>query len=419
MAVFASQLFQRRRPASSVTTPVRRKPSIDISFTFLVYFGMMAFMGLAAMNSQANLLFGVFGLMIGILLVSHSISRIVLQKVRVRRVIPDHGTVGRPMSLTYEFYNGKRYWPTLSLCLAELDGAEGFTQQPQCYMLHAAPGMTATVPVDFIPKRRGLHHLDRYQLSTSFPFGFIKRATVRRHRDRVLIVPALARVDRKLLAMCRSAENTGATMRPRAGGADEFYGVKEYRRGENPRWIYWRRSARTGVIVSKEMTQVAPPRLLLLVDTFLTDRSAAEHVAVERTIAMAGSLASAALEDGLSVGLFVWTGEWTGLNPTRGKRHRDDVLSVLGRLPLNTARDTQVLMDASLDFLESNTTAILLTPREMRVGLAQRARGSMLVVSSNSPAADGWFRFDPGINFATCMPPDQQPKIEKSGARSQ
>ena len=40
---------------------------------------MMMFMGLAAMNSQANLLFGVFGLMIGILLVSGVISRIVLR----------------------------------------------------------------------------------------------------------------------------------------------------------------------------------------------------------------------------------------------------------------------------------------------------------------------------------------------------
>ena len=40
----------------------------------------MMFMGLAAMNTQANLLFGVFGLMIGILLVSGIFSRTVLRK---------------------------------------------------------------------------------------------------------------------------------------------------------------------------------------------------------------------------------------------------------------------------------------------------------------------------------------------------
>ena len=55
-------------------------------------------------------------------------------------------------------------------------------------------------------------------------------------------------------------------LRPRRGGQDEFYGVKEYRRGENPRWIYWKRSARTGTLVTREMTLVTPPRILLLVE---------------------------------------------------------------------------------------------------------------------------------------------------------
>ena len=77
------------------------------------------------------------------------------------------------------------------------------------------------------------------------------------------------------MAMARSAEKVGPTMRPHRGGMDEFYGLKEFRTGENPRWIYWRRSARTGALVAKEMTQVSPPRLMLLVDTFLVDRSRA------------------------------------------------------------------------------------------------------------------------------------------------
>ena len=87
-----------------------------------------------------------------------------------------------------------------------------------------------------------------------------------------------------------SAELAGARMKPRRGGTDEFYGVKEFRSGENPRWIHWRRSARTGSLVTKEMTRVAPPRLLILVDTFLAQRTSDEHAVVERTIALAGSL---------------------------------------------------------------------------------------------------------------------------------
>jgi uncharacterized protein (DUF58 family) len=404
-------------PKGAHRTRVRRRPGLDFSVTGLVFVAMMLFMGLAAINSQANLLFGVFGLMIGILIVSYFISLIVLRRLSLKRVVPDHAVVGQPMPMSYEFHNNKRFWPSLSVCLSELDGAEAFTKQPMCYMLHAASGMTASVPAELVPKRRGLHEFDQFQLSTSFPFGFIKRALTVRHKDRLLVLPALADVDRRLLSQCRSAEKTGAMMRPKPGGDDEFYGVKEFRNGESPRRIYWRRSARTGTLVTKQMTQVAPPRIVLLVDTFLHDRSLAQHVLVEKTIAMAGSLASAALAEGLAVGLYVWSGDWTGIHPTRGKRQRDDLLSVLARLPLNRAKDSQALLDTAGTFLKPGTTPVLVTPRDVQLGLADRVRGAMVVVSAASPQAEHWFRFAPHVDFATCMPPDQQPKIGPEGTK--
>ena len=309
------RLGQSRVPQSSLpgVTVVCFRPGLDFSGTGLMYCCMMVFMGVAALNSQANLLFGVFGLMIGVLLISGIISRAVLRRLSVRRELPPHGVVGQPMRVTYEITNGKKHWPSLSVTLIELDGVQGFVAQPQCYLLHAAPGMTARIPVEFTAKRRGLYEFDHYQLATSFPFGFVKRAVPGRQKDLIEIYPALAKVDRRLLGLCRSADTSGAPMRPRPGGADEFYGVKEHRPGDNPRWIYWRRSAHTNKLVSKQMTEVAPPRLLLLVDTSIPEPAkirppATAQTLVERTIAMAASLAAAALDDGLSVGLCAYTG---------------------------------------------------------------------------------------------------------------
>ena len=126
-------------------------------------------MGLAAINSQANLLFGVFGLMIGVLIVSGVISRLVLRGLSLHRILPEHGIVGQPMSVSYEFINSKKFWPSLSVTIAEIDGVEAFAKQPHGYLLHAAAKMRVTVPVELIPKRRGLHTLNRHQISTSFP----------------------------------------------------------------------------------------------------------------------------------------------------------------------------------------------------------------------------------------------------------
>jgi uncharacterized protein (DUF58 family) len=398
----------RRTPPADYATPIWRRPSLDFSVTGLVYCAMMLFMGLAALNSQANLLFGVFGLMIGILLISGIISRGVLRKLSLHRVLPEHGVVGQEMSVSYEFRNLKRFWPSFAVTIAEVEGVEAFARQPHGYLLHVAPKSMTTVPVQLIPKRRGLHAMGRYQLSTSFPFGFIKRAIDRRQDDRFLVFPPLAQVDPKLLAMCRSAESSGSSMRPRRGGSDEFYGLKEYRNGENPRWIYWRRSARTGTLVAREMTHVSPPRLLILLDTHADDRSGELPAIVERCIAMSASLVNAALETGLPVGLMVWNDGWQSIAPSRGKRQRLDLLSILARLPRNGEHDLQELLDASHAEQKSGTTLVLVTPRDVQLGLQDTARGSMLVIAPNNPQTEKWFHFPANVDFAHAMPPDQQ-----------
>jgi hypothetical protein len=169
---------------------------------------------------------------------------------------------------------------------------------------------------------------------------------------------------------------------------------------------------------------------------------------VERAIAMATSLASHALEAGLMVGVFAWggpfdatsnvtgtkygngngrrengvaaqsvatagdgvqAGSWLGISPNRGKRHRVDVLAQLAQLPLNTVKDSQALLDASRDFLQSGATPILVTPREIQVGLSEQARSSLVVLSGAQ--SERWFTFDPEIDFSRSMPWNQQPEV--------
>jgi uncharacterized protein (DUF58 family) len=401
---------------------IRKWPSIEITVAGLVYCSMMTFMGFAAVQSGANLLYGIFGMMMGILLVSGVIGRMVLKRLTIERIVPEHGVVGQPVTLLYQIHNGKRYWPSVSVGIGELDGAEAFTRQPHAYLLHAAAKSTETAPAVVIARRRGVHHFDRIQVMTGFPFGFIRRAIRLSRQDAMVIYPAIGRVDQRVIQMCRSAETTGPMIRPRRGGTDEFYGVKEYRAGENPRWIYWRRSARTGTLVSREMTQVLPPRILLLVDTMLADRSIESHAAVERVIAMAASLASEALEQGLSVGFIAWSGnEWGHLPPNRGKRHRRDLLSALAQLQMNTTQSRRELLEENHRLRESGTTSILMTPSQMRLNLAESARGDFLVLSSALGSMERWFKFDDAIDFSGCMPLEQEldmrDAVEKSEKR--
>lgn len=384
-------------------TPVRLKPSVDLSFTALLYFVATLFIGVAAMNSQTNLLFGVFGLMIGVVLVAAYISRFSLRKLTVFRVMPEQFVVGEKGAIAYEFHNLKRYWPSVSVALGELDGCEAFRTQPYAYALHVGQLARHTVRVEGIPKRRGIHQLNRYQLSTSFPFGFVKRAVILPQTETIVVLPALARVNPRILMLFQSAEKTGSRMRPRRGGSDEFYGVKEYREGENPRLINWRRTARTGTPVVREMTQVSPPRLLLVVDTWSAD--GVSTAAIEKSIAMAASLASFALERGHPVGVVVWSGQLLEIRPQRGKQHRRELLSVLARLPANRHCGLDELIHLALPHAAIGTTIAIFTPKPLA---GSERQGRTIIFSSDDQTSSHHFSFPGDVDFAHCMPVAQE-----------
>jgi uncharacterized protein (DUF58 family) len=382
---------------------IQRKPRVDFSLTVLLYLGMIAFMGLAAMNSQANLLFAVFGLLIGILLVSWILSRWMLSRLSLSRQLPEHGQVGVPLRYSYELRNGKRFWPTLSVTVSELDGQEFFTRPPGAYLLHAAAGTCAIAPAEGLPRCRGLCELGRFQLSTSFPFGFIKRAVDGALRDVVIIHPAIAQIDARLLRLLRSTERMGARLRPRRGGSDDFYGLREYRQGESPRLIHWKRSARTGTLVTREMTHVAPPRLMVVVDSLQdSGEDAAAHV--EKSIAMAGSLAHQALDTDLPVGVCAWMGEeFQLLPPARGKRHYREIMNLLARIPPNRSKTVEKLLEFASDAVEPETNLIVFTPRAgADTEPSSVGRSSPLWLSSRSERSEAWFRFAPGVDFGDC-----------------
>ena len=195
-------------------------------------------------------------------------------------------------------------------------------------------------------------------------------------------------------------------MKPRRNGTDEFYGVKEFRWGENPRWIYWKRSARTGELVSREMVQISPPRLLIVVDSFIETPTQGQLASVEKVIAMAASLASRAMDSGMAVGLCAWNGDWATLPPQRGKRNCRDLLAALAKLPVNRVVPGQLLLDQCKGLVGEGVTPVLFTPRAIQPSLPGRSN-SLIVVSAESVEAQSWFHFDPKVNFSRCMPLNQ------------
>jgi uncharacterized protein (DUF58 family) len=391
-----------------IARPTRRYSGIEVSFSGVFYLLVTLFMGMAAINVQANLLFWVFGMMVGSLGISWVICWLVLKKLTVKRNLPEALMAGQPTFIQYQFHNGKRFWPSLSVSLTDDDGAEAFYREPHAYMLHTGPRMSATISVQILPKRRGLYSLSTLSLFTSFPFGFIRWSAVRKQEDKILIYPAIGEVSPRLLMMCQSRERSGDQVRPRRGGQDEFFGVKPYRVGENPRLIHWKRSASTGELVSKEMAHISPPRIMLLVDTFQHEKTKEYRVLIEKTLAMAASLASKAMEVGTSAGLCIWDGsDWKLLLPQRGKQYCREILTALACVAQNTEHDADSLISHCASTLRGGVTPVVLSPMNIQFNRIDVSRLGLLAISAGSKDADAFFHFSPSVNFGECVPADK------------
>ena len=62
----------------------------------------------------------------------------------------------------------------------------------------------------------------------------------------------------------------------------------------------------------------------------------------------------------------------------------------------------QELLDASHSEQKSETTVVLVTPRNVQLGLQESARGAFLVIAPNNPQTGKWFTFPPNVDFAAC-----------------
>jgi uncharacterized protein (DUF58 family) len=108
---------------------------------------------------------------------------------------------------------------------------------------------------------------------------------------------------------------------------------------------------------------------------------------------------------------------WINMPPARGKRHRRDLLAQLARLPLNVEKSSADLLAASRNLVEVASTPVLITPGDAQVTLSDQLRSGLVVLNSTSPQVRRWFQFPPNVDFARCMPTDQEPKTETKRRR--
>ncbi len=293
---------------------------------------VMAFIGIAAFNSQTNLLFWTFGLMAGVLFVSVILSWLMTRNLRIKRLLPDHGVVDEPLSIRYELNNRGWFMPCFGMAVMEVDGWKKgkMRGRPMGWVMHLGARAIVQAEATGYALKRGAIDFQRVRVVTGFPFGIIRRSVTFPIPGRLVVYPKLCRLRRDLLWDIRAHEPMGTRRSSDGGGNEEFYGLREYRSGDSIKFIDWKHSARISRLVSRDMTRLTPPKLMVVLD--LNRKNWSDEESAERAISFAASLICEAHLEGFEVGIAVEGVPFTMFPPHHSRWHRTRMLHSLGEL---------------------------------------------------------------------------------------
>ena len=300
-----------------------------------VFLTIALVVSITSVKSQAAMLFVMFGAMIGALAVSAALAWRMLAGVELRRDVPDHAWQNQTVHLGYYLRNVRRRGSCLGVSMAEA-GSEGI-ESVRGFCTHLAAKAFFRAGARFVIRRRGRIRLQGVELRTMFPFGLVSARRVVPLSRSLVVWPARGRLKRTLLRQGAVEASTAAPSQA-TGGQDEFFGLRDYRSDDNPRWIHWRRSASRTHPVVREMCRPLPDALLVVLDTHLADTSDLCIHRRERIIRFAATLIHHAFSRGYQVGLaLAANGGAVVFAPASGLGQQRQLLDALADIDLNTS----------------------------------------------------------------------------------
>jgi len=255
---------------------------------------------LAAINTKAALLFALFGCLIAAVQASAIIARRMIASVELSREMPSRAWQHQTVYVGYTLRNTRNRGACLGLTVEEI-APEGIECAPG-YCVHLPAGAVFRSGGRFSAHKRGRIRLQRIKLSTLFPLGLIGVYTNLDQSSELVVWPARGGLRNNILQ--HGAVHTSRSAPSQAsGGEDEFFGLRDYRSEDCPRWIHWRRSAAKANLVVRELAHPLPETLWIIIDTFEDDSTVVSDAQMDRLLRFAATLVDTAVSRSFLVGM--------------------------------------------------------------------------------------------------------------------
>lgn len=225
-----------------------------VGFWFVVFTLLVA---IAATNTGNNALYLVLAAMLALLVVSGLVSRSNLRRLEVELDLPEELFAARPFHVQLAIENRARWFPRWLIVCSLSHGNSRY------FVPFLAPRQHSRGAVDLLLQCRGRHLLRHAHLWSVFPLGFFRKGLRYRLDHELLVYPELFP---EASAVRERVARPGQESADRKGWGHELHSLREFRPGDDPRSIHWKRSASSGQLVYTERQTEEGRRLAIVFD---------------------------------------------------------------------------------------------------------------------------------------------------------
>ena len=268
---------------------------IRITTVGLWYVLFTVLVAIAATNTGNNALYMVLAVMLSVLLLSGVTSRENVRGLEAELETPGEVFANRPFSLGFTLRSRALVFPRWFLLFTLSRSA-----QPLLIPYLPRRGKSAG-QLDMMIGTRGHHRFPYVHVSSLFPFGFFRKGVRYRVDFEVLVFPELFPAGG---SHPQESEQMGDETSRRGGWGHDLHSLRRFRRGDDPRGIHWKQTARTGELIFTERATERSRRLAILFDNAVGElKDPAEQSRFERLVSEAATIAVDHLARGYEVEL--------------------------------------------------------------------------------------------------------------------
>lgn len=268
---------------------------IRITTVGLWYVLFTVLVAIAATNTGNNALYMVLALMFSVLILSGVVSRENVRGLAAELEPPGEVFANRPFAVGFVLRSRALVFPRWFLLFTL-----SRTSQPLLIPYLPRRGRSAG-QLEMMVGSRGIHRFPFVHVSSLFPFGFFRKGVRYRVDLEVLVFPELFPAAGRLP---EESNQMGDDVSRRSGWGHDLHALRLFRRGDDPRGIHWKQTARTGELIFTERASERSRRLSIVFDNAVGElKDAALQSRFERLVSEAATAAVDHLARGYEVEL--------------------------------------------------------------------------------------------------------------------